>query len=237
MGRLALGLVAVVLAAGCASPAGPASSTATVSPSVSAAPPAITPGPVDPKRIKRVRGDLPPGYEVADIAGPAAISVFWGFRAGWTAEPSQCAALVDPISAPAETQEAGGLSGSGPGGIIYVVVVTPPPGTLTFDPALTADCGQFTMAYERSTASVNLVDAPTVDAAATVGMTAAISTVVESGNETNSQAHTFSAYVAGSAGDDLVFVTLVTDPGSPTPPLPPQFAADLLVKTVSALRG
>ncbi|CAN5602915.1 DUF5642 family protein [soil metagenome] len=191
---------------------------------------------MDPERIKRIRGDLPPGYEVADVTGPAALSGFWGFRAGWTAEPPQCAALVDPISAPAETQVARGLSGSGAGGIVYVVVVTPPPGTLAPDPALTADCGQFTMAYQRSTASVNLVDAPTVDAAATVGMAAEISTVVESGSETDSRAQSFTAYVAGSNGDHFVFVTLVTDPGSPNPPLSPDFAAGLLVKTVAALR-
>jgi hypothetical protein len=187
---------------------------------------------VDPERIKRVRSDLPPGYEVADIAGPAAISAFWGFRPGWTAEPVQCAALVDPISAPPDTQLARGLSGSGPGGIIYVVVLTAPPGGLAFDPALSADCGQFTMAFGRSTASVRLIDAPPVDSAATVGMATEIKTVVESGNETDSQAKTFSAYV----GDHFVFVTLVTDPGAPSPPLPPEFAADLLVKTVAALR-
>jgi hypothetical protein len=187
---------------------------------------------VDPERIKRVRGDLPPGYEVADIAGPAGLPGFWGFRPGWAADPPQCAGLVDPIAAPAETAGARGLSGSGPGGIVYVVVVTAPLGALALDPALPTECGQFTMAFGRSTASVNLIDAPPVPGAATVGMTTAIRTVVESGNETDSQAHTFSAYV----GDHFVFVTLVTDPGSPDPPLPPEFAADLLVKTVAALR-
>jgi hypothetical protein len=46
-------------------------------------------------------------------------------------------------------------------------------------------------------------------------------------------ASTFSAYL----DDYLVFVTVVTDPGSPNPPLGQEFAADLLVKTVSVLRG
>ena len=58
-------------------------------------------------------------------------------------------------------------------------------------------------------------------------------TVVEGGTETNSRAHTFTAYL----GDYLAFVTVVTDPGSPNPPLGQDFAAALLVKTVSALRG
>ena len=189
------------------------------------------PGPVDPERIKRVRADLPPGYEVADIGGPAGLPGFWGFRAGWTADPPQCAALVDPMSATSEATQARGLSGSGPDGIVYVVVMTAP-GAVMLDPPLPAECGQFTMVFGRSTASVTLIDAPPVPGAATVGMATAISTVVESGNETHSQAHTFSAYV----GEHFVFVTLVTDPGSPGPPLPPEFAADLLVTTVAALR-
>jgi hypothetical protein len=38
-------------------------------------------------------------------------------------------------------------------------------------------------------------------------------------------------------GDYYAFTTLISDPGSPDPALTPQFAADLLVKTVSELRG
>jgi hypothetical protein len=38
-------------------------------------------------------------------------------------------------------------------------------------------------------------------------------------------------------GDYYAFTTLISDPGSPESPLTPQFAADLLVKTVSALRA
>lgn len=225
MGRLALGLVVVVLVAGCSQPAHPVASQQ--------APPSSSqsgPGPVDPQRIKRVRGDLPPGYEVADIDGPGLISGFWGFRSGWTAEPPQCAAMVDPLAGSASTQ---GLSGSGPGGIVYVVVATAQVGAVAPDPALIAECAQWTMGYGHSTATVNLVEAPGIDGADTLGMATEIRTVVESGTETDSRAQTFSAYL----GEHFVSVTLVTDPGSPDPPLPPQFAADLLVKTVSALRG
>jgi Domain of unknown function (DUF5642) len=225
VGRLALGLVVVVLVAGCSQPAHPVA-PAQASPSSSQ----TGPGLVDPQRIKRVRSDLPPGYEVADIDGPALISGFWGFRSGWNATPPQCAALVDPTADPAATQ---GVSGSGPGGIVYVVVATARAGTVALDPALTAECGQWTIGYGRSTATVNLVEAPGIDGADTLGMATEIRTVVESGTETDSRAQTFSAYL----GEHFVFVTLVTDPGSPDPPLPPEFAAELLVKTVAALRG
>jgi hypothetical protein len=38
-------------------------------------------------------------------------------------------------------------------------------------------------------------------------------------------------------GDYYVFTALVSDPGSPNQALAPQFAADLLAKTMSALRS
>jgi hypothetical protein len=167
---------------------------------------------------------------VADVEAAASIPGFWGFKPGWTAEPPQCAALVDPAGEP---QSAQGLSGSGPGGIIYVVVATAQSGPMALDPVLIAECGQWAMSFGRSSATVSLVDAPRVDGADTVGMATAIRTVVESGTETDAQAQTLCAYL----GEHFLFVTLVTDPGSPEPPLPPGFAADLLVKAVSALRG
>jgi Domain of unknown function (DUF5642) len=229
VGRLTFGLVVLVLVAGCARTDHPVAS-----PSPSSAQSSQTaPAPVDPQRIKRVRGELPPGYEVADIAAPTPMAGFWGFGPGWTADPPQCGALVDPDGGTAEPPSAQGLSGSGPGGIVYVVVASAKSGTVALDPALIADCGQWTLDYGRSTATVSLVGAPAIDGADTVGMATEIRTVVESGTETDSRAQTFSAYL----GEHFVFVTLVTDPGSPDPPLPPEFAADLLVKTVAALRG
>ena len=65
------------------------------------------------------------------------------------------------------------------------------------------------------------------------GLSTATTTVVEGGTETRSHADTFIAYL----GDYVAFVTVVTDPGSPDPALGQDFAAELLVKTVSALRG
>jgi hypothetical protein len=56
---------------------------------------------------------------------------------------------------------------------------------------------------------------------------------VARGNEIDSRTSTFTAYL----GDYYVFTTLVIDPGASYPPLPQRFSADLLVKTVSALRS
>jgi Domain of unknown function (DUF5642) len=80
--------------------------------------------------------------------------------------------------------------------------------------------------------TVAVVAAPAIDSAATVGLSSSTTTVVEGGTETHSQADTFTAYL----GDYVAFITVVSDPGSTNPPLGQDFAAILLVKTVSALR-
>ncbi len=84
-----------------------------------------------------------------------------------------------------------------------------------------------------TTASVRLIDAPHIDGVATLGMVADTKSSVESGTEIDSRSYTFTAYL----GNYYAFTTLITDPGSALPALPPQFAADLLVKTVSTLRS
>jgi Domain of unknown function (DUF5642) len=185
---------------------------------------------VNPANITRVRGELPPGYEVADVPGPASPVRLWGFGPDWTADPPQCAALADPVGDGAGVQ---GLSGSGPGGIVYAVVTGSPPASLNLDPGVLAECGQWTVTSGRTTATVNLIDPPHIDGVATVGMATDAKTTVEGGIETDSRARTFTAYLDGY----VAFVAVVTDPGSPSPALGADFPAALLVKTVSALRS
>ncbi len=185
---------------------------------------------VDPANITRARGELPVGYEVADLSGPASPVMFWGFGPGFVTEPASCGVLASPAGDAATTR---GWSGSGPGGIVHTVVTGSPTAPVTLDQAVLAECGQWTVMSGNTTGTVSLVDAPSIDGATTVGMATVATTVVEGGTETTSTASTFSAYL----GEYLAFVTVVTDPGSPNPPLGQEFAADLLVKTVSALRG
>jgi hypothetical protein len=212
---------ALLLLAGCGQPAGhpPA-------PSVEAAA-----HHVDPSKIRRVRRDLPPAYEVAPVADVTAPSGIWGLGGTGVATPARCAPLADPGGG--HGQRAQGISGSGAGGTVYAVVVAGPGGPEALDHAVVAQCRQWSMTGRRANARVHLVDAPHIDDADTVGMAADIATSVEGGNEIGSQATTFIAYL----GDYYAFTTLISDPGSPHPALTPQFAADLLVKTVSALRG
>jgi hypothetical protein len=186
---------------------------------------------VDPGNVRRVRRDLPPGYEAAPIADVTAPTGVWGLGGAGVASPARCGGLADP--ADGHGQRAQGISGSGAGGTLYAVVVGAPTGPLALDHSVAAQCRQWTMTGRRATAHVHLVDGPRIDGADTVGMTADIVTSVEGGNEIASQASTFIAYL----GDCYAFTTLISDPGSPNAALTPQFAEDLLVKTVSAVRS
>jgi hypothetical protein len=182
---------------------------------------------VNPARIEHVRADLPSGYEVAALSGRAAPVAFWGLGPDWTADPPRCGALVDPVADAPTTR---GWSASGAGGIVYAVVAG---SAATLDPSLADECGQWTVSAGHTSGSVTFVAAPAIEGAATVGLSTTTTTVVEGGTETHSHADTFTAYLA----DYVAFVTVVSDPGSPNPSLGQDFAAKLLVKTVSALRS
>lgn len=184
---------------------------------------------VNPARIDRARHDLPSGYEVTGYTGAPAPFAAWGFGTSAVSDPVQCAMLGAPAVDAATTT---GWTASGPGGIVFAVVADATPGA-ALDPAVVAACGQWTVASGPSTGAVTGLPGPDIAAADTVGMSTAATTVVEGGTQTRSHAETFVAYL-----DDYVcFVAVVTDPGSPQPALGPGFASDLLVKTVSTLRG
>jgi len=189
-------------------------------------------GAVNPANIKRVVGKMPADYEVATGIPPGASPrLIWGLEAAhMRVEPSRCAALTDPGTG--RNHSAQGVSGSGAGGVVDSVVVSLP-GPVDLDHKLVAACGRWTMTSGHTRANVHLTDAPHIDAAQTLGMVVDIKTSVESGAEIDSRAYTFTAYL----GSYYAFTTLTVDPGSARPALPPRFAADLLVETVSTLRS
>lgn len=181
---------------------------------------------VNPARVDRSRSALPDGYEVTAYTGSPTPVALWGLHPPADVDPPQCAALASPAVDPATAK---GWSASGAGGIVYAVAAAAPGGP----GVLPADCARWTVSSGPTTATVRAVPAPSVEAAQTVGMRTDANTVVEGGTETRSHADTFVAYL----GDHVCVVAVVTDPGSPHPALGPQFAADLLTETVSALRG
>jgi hypothetical protein len=218
--RVFASFVAIAACAACGSggaPAPPAASDSSPSSSVAV---------LNPVRVERVRAELPDGYEFAGLSGRTAPLALWGFGPAWTADPPACGALADPAS----VGTVHGWSASGPGGIVYVVVADGPGAV---DPALPDACATWTLTAGPTTGVVTLVPAPAVDGAVTSGMVTDATTVVEGGTETHTHADTFVA----NLGDHVAYVTVVTDPGASAPVLGPDVAAELLVKTVAAIRG
>ena len=219
--RLSIAACVGLLLAACAHPRGPAAA-----PSHSAGTRHINPG-----NIRRAGRELPPGYEVTAVSGVTTPSASWGFGGDAAANPASCAAMADPAGGHWESAQ--GISGSGTGGIVYAVVAAVPTGRVALDESLVAGCRQWSMTSRRAKAHVHLLDPPRIDGAQTLGMATDITTSVEGGNEIDSRASTFAAYL----GNYYAFTTVVSDPGASDPALTPQFAAQLLVKSVSALRG
>lgn len=184
---------------------------------------------VNPVRIDRVRRDLPAGYEVVALDPLATPVSLWGFGPDWTADPAHCAAPAAP-----DTEPGRGWSASGPGGIVYAAVAKVKG---TVEPVPDAPCGEWKVSGGHSTGTVTPLPAPAIEGAMTTGMSTAVTTVVEGGTETRSHADTFTADLDSEGTDYHLFIAVVTDPGSPDPALDAAFASDLLVKTVSALRG
>lgn len=206
-----------LMVAACAQSPSPSPSTSATASSTS----------VNPARIEVVRTALPSGYEVAALSGRPAPVAFWGLGPDWTADPPQCGVLADPVGGPATAR---GWSASGAGGIVYAVVAN---STATLEPSLLDECAQWTVSAGHTGGTVTVVAGPAIDGATTVGLSALTTTTVEGGTETHSRANSFTAHL----GDYVAFVTVVGDPGSPNPQLGQEFASNLLVKTVSALRG
>lgn len=210
--------VAVALCAACGQSAAPAPPGAYS--------PLAAPAALNPARVERVRAFLPTGYEFAALPSQTAPVALWGFGQAWTADPSPCGVFADS----AGDGLVHGWSASGPGGIVYAVVVD---ATVGMDQTLVQTCGAWSLSAGHTSGIVNLVDPPVIDGAATLGMIADATTTVEGGIETHSHAKMFIAYL----GDHAAYVTVVTDPGSSAPSLGIGVASDLLVSTVAAIRG
>ncbi|MUL49913.1 hypothetical protein FZI85_29205 [Mycobacterium sp. CBMA293] len=205
---------AVLLCAACGSPAAPEKPATTAAAK-----------PADPAAIGRMRHQLPKdlqGYELGALPKPSAPTAFWGMPAGSVADPQDCSALA---AVPGDA----GWSASGPGGIVYAMAGP----AAAPAPTVPDDCHTWTLSTSRARASVELTDAPQLADASTLAMTAQVTTSVENGTQTHSQATTLIAYVDAV----VVSVTVVTEPGAVAPPLPPTLPATLLDSAVRSVRG
>src|SRR6202012_2574526 len=89
---------------------------------------------VDPDNIRRVRRDIPPGYEGTAVAGVTSPPGSWGLGGAGGATPPRCAALADPAGGHGQSPQ--GISGSGPGGTVYAGGLAAPTGPLALNQSL-----------------------------------------------------------------------------------------------------
>ena len=80
---------------------------------------------VDPANIRRVRRDIPPGYEMTTVSDVTAPPGIWGLGGAGVATPPRCAALADP---------AGGMLGVILAAQRAVILGLDPAGTDAIDP-------------------------------------------------------------------------------------------------------
>src|SRR6201995_4449171 len=84
---------------------------------------------IDPANIRRVRRDIPPGYEVTAVSGVIAPPGIWGLGGAGVATPPRCAALADPTGGHGQSPQ--GIWGSGARGTVWAVVVAATTGRLS----------------------------------------------------------------------------------------------------------
>ncbi|WP_280829510.1 DUF5642 family protein [Mycobacterium sp. OTB74] len=174
--------------------------------------------------IDKIRTQLPKGYEIAPLPKPAVPTTFWGLPPHWTSDPARCGVLPTP-----DDDEIRGWSASGPGGIVYA---TAGPAVAPSAAMLDA-CPQWILTADQSVAAISHAKPPLIPDAQTLALAVGVSSRVENGAKTQSQAVTLVAYLDILA----VSVTVVTDPGVSGPALPPEFATTLLAAAVRAVRS
>jgi len=213
------GIVGVVLTSGCRA------DTATGA-SASPAPPEV-----DISKVLSVQSTFAPPYVVRTI-GKTAIDpkllTPLQFQQGLTWDPADCAQYAWTLPSGLHGNIAS-LTAEGDGNrFIAMAIETSEPVDLNRDSV--DRCGHVTFTAPEMRGVVDVIDAPHIDGAQTVGKHRQLQTAVASG-----ELYTYVAYL----GDYLVVVTAnpLLSPGQPVPAVNVKRAQQLLIDSVAAVRG
>jgi len=213
------GIVGVVLSGGCAA------DSAT---DASAAP---TPPTVDISKVVSVQSTFGPSYTVRTIGktaiDPKLLSPLQ-FQQGLTWEPADCAQYAWTLPAGLQGNIAS-VSAEGEGNrFIAMAIETSEP--VQLNPDSVNKCGHVTFTAPEMRGVVDVIDAPQIDGAQTVGKHRQLQTAVASG-----ELYTYVAYL----DDYLVVVTAnpLLAPSQPVPAVNVERAQQLLIDSVAAVRG
>lgn len=217
MFKVAFAVAAVGVLAGCSS--GPASSAK-----------------VDIKKVADVKSSFGPDFKVTDI-GERGIDpkVLSGRKLpeGLTFDPANCAKAATGPEMPPDLQgNMAAVSAEGKGNRFVVIAVETSKALPFNDPG--KDCAKVAFTGPQLRGGLEVVDAPQIDGAHTLGVHRVLQALVPGGARTG-ELYDYSAQF----GDYQVIVTAnpLVIPGQPVAPVDTHRARDLLVSAVKSVRG
>lgn len=216
MSKVLLALAAACVLAGCSSGASSAK--------------------VDISKVAEVKSSFGPDYRVTDITERAIDPKFLAARKlpdGLNFDPANCAKVAAGPDMPADLRgNMAAVSAEGNGNRFVVIAVETSKALPANDPG--KDCSKVAFSGPQVRGGMEVVDAPHIDGARTVGVHRVLQAVVAGGARTG-ELYDYSAQF----GDYQVIVIAnpLVIPDKPVAPVDTQRARDLLVKAVTAVRG
>ncbi|GAA4540008.1 DUF5642 family protein [Mycobacterium paraffinicum] len=191
---------------------------------------------VDIKKVSEVKSSFGPDFKVTDI-GERGIDpkVLSGRKLpdGLTFDPANCAkAAAGPEMPPDLQGNMAAISAEGKGNRFVVIAVETSKALPFNDPG--KDCAKVAFSGPQLRGGLEVVDAPQIDGAHTLGVHRVLQALVAGGARTG-ELYDYSAQF----GDYQVIVTAnpLVIPGQPVAPVDTQRARDLLVSAVKAVRS
>ena len=191
---------------------------------------------VDIKKVADVKSSFGPDFKVTDI-GERGIDpkVLSGRKLpeGLTFDPANCAkAAMGPQMPPDLQGNMAAVSAEGKGNRFVVIAVETSKALPVNDPG--KECAKVAFTGPRLRGGIEVVDAPQIDGARTLGVHRVLQALVPGGPRTG-ELYDYSAQF----GDYQVIVTAnpLVVPGQPVAPVDTQRARDLLVSAVKSVRG
>ncbi|WP_322859395.1 DUF5642 family protein [Mycobacterium europaeum] len=191
---------------------------------------------VDIKKVADVKSSFGPDFKVTDI-GERGIDpkVLSGRKLpeGLTFDPANCAkAAMGPQMPPDLQGNMAAVSAEGKGNRFVVIAVETSKALPVNDPG--KECAKVAFTGPQLRGGIEVVDAPRIDGARTLGVHRVLQALVPGGPRTG-ELYDYSAQF----GDYQVIVTAnpLVVPGQPVAPVDTQRARDLLVSAVKSVRG
>lgn len=192
---------------------------------------------VDINKVSDVKASFGPEFHVTDISERGIDPKLLAARRlpdGLTFDPANCAKVAAGPQLPADLQgNMAAVSAEGKGNRFVVIALETSKELPVDDPG--KDCAKVTFTGPQVRGGVQVVDAPHIEGAQTLGVHQVLQALAPAGPPRAGELYDFSAHF----GDYQVVVIAnpLVIPGQPVAPVDTQRARDLLTRAVAAIRG